>query len=386
MELFGFYFTWIELIFFAVLFLACCYLLYFYIRYLAGVLRQHKQKNIDKAEYRSDLPAVSIIIAAKNEEDNLRRYLPLILEQDYPEFEVIVVNDASSDETETLCDQYKKMYPNFNCTFVPEGTKNISTKKLALTLGIKAAKYDYLLFTDADCHPQGNTWIRSMVRNFTPGVDLVLGYGAYEEEKGLLNHLITYDTLFIGLQYMGMALAGKPYMGVGRNLAYRKEHFFNQQGFTSHLKLLSGDDDLMVNKSSNKNNTRVETSPEGMTWSIPKKNFRQWFYQKVRHLSVSGHYKTSSKLQVSSEPVARGIFYLAFILSVVFGNIITAFSAVFIFALKLVVQFFIVNRSSRHFNGRKYGFTLLLADIFLPLLNLYILLFCKKKKKNVIWK
>lgn len=386
MELFGFYFSWIEISLFALLLITFGYQLYFYLRYISGVLRQNKRVKKDKIEFSPEQPPVSIIIAAKNEEDNLRQFLPLILQQDYPEFEVIVINDSSSDDTEFLCDRLKKEHSNFHSTFVPDGTKNISTKKLAITLGVKAAKYDLLLFTDADCYPQDRLWISRMVRNFTPQTDFVLGYGAYEKKKGFLNHLITYDTLFIGLQYMGMAIAGKPYMGVGRNLAYKKEVFFKEKGFSSHLQVLSGDDDLMVNKACNKNNCRVETSVESMTWSIPNKTFRNWYYQKVRHLSTSGYYKKSSRMRLGIEPLTRGLFYLSFILALIFGNLITLLASVFLFVLRLVMQLLIVNSSSRHFHGRRYLSSLLFADIFLPLFSLFIMITGKSRKKQVKWK
>ncbi len=386
MELFGHIYSWVELFLLAVLLVAFAYQLYFYLRYIAGVLRQNRRRNKGKVSYSMDKPPVSVIIAAKDEEDNLRKFLVQILEQDYPEFEVIVINDASEDGTEDVCKALKEKYPYLHTTFVPKGTKNISTKKLAITLGVKAAKYDLLLFTDADCYPQSNLWIDKMVRNFTPQTDFVLGYGAYEEEKTMLNHLITYDTLFINLQYMGMAFAGKPYMGVGRNLAYRKSVFFREKGFSSSLNLLSGDDDLMVNKASCGENTRAEISSESITWSVPKKTFKNWYYQKIRHLSSSAYYKKSTKLNIGIEPVCRGAFYLFFVLIMFLGSLNVVLAALALFLLRYIMQFVIVNRSSKLFLGRTYVGSLLLFDIFLPLLSLYVLLTGKSRKKNMKWR
>ena len=384
MDLFSFWFSWLELAVFAVLFFSFVYQLYFYIHYLSGVLRRNRKMKKGKTRFNTVQPPVSIIIAAKDEEDNLRRFLPKVLEQDYPAFEVIVINDASRDDTETICRQFKEKYPHLRTTFVPQETKNINSKKLALTLGVKAAQYDILLFTDADCYPEDKCWIARMVRNFEAETEFVLGYGAYLKKPGFLNRLITYDTLFIAMQYMGTAIAGKPYMGVGRNMAYRKETFFRLKGFSSNLDILSGDDDLIVNKGGNKNNTAVEISHESITWSEPKTRFRDWYYQKARHLSSSTRYKSSTKMLLAIEPFMRGLFYLSFLAAAVFGNLITLAVALLLFLLRLTVQMIVVNRTARLYDECRYYFSLPVLDVFLPLVNLFILIFGRKRK--VIWK
>ncbi|NDV46958.1 glycosyltransferase [Paludibacter sp. 221] len=386
MDILGFYFSWAELVTLAIMLLMFVYQTCFYFRYLSGIIRQSKKIKKNKIEFSTAQPPVSVIIAAKNEEKNLQEFLPKILEQDYPEFEVIVIDDASADDTSIILEQFKDKYPHLRTTFVPVGAKNLSSKKLAVTLGIKAAKHDILLFTDADCSPESNQWISHMVRNFTPETDFVLGYGPYYKEKGLLNKLITYDTLFVAMQYMGMALDGKPYMGVGRNLAYRKDTFFNLKGFSSHLNLLSGDDDLLVNKGCSDKNTRIEISPESIMWSDPKKTFRNWYYQKTRHLSSSVKYKASTKKQLGIEPVSRGLFYLAFLLITLFGNIVTIIAGGILLLVRLITQMCVINRTSKLFHGDKYYLSILFLDIFLPLFTLFVMLTGKTKKDKIRWK
>ena len=387
-EIYGFSFSLIELIAFGVLCLAFFYQLYFYVRYVNGVLRLRSKTIRNKISFLTEQPPVSVIICAKDEADNLRQFLPFVLQQEYPDFEVIVINDGSTDETQTLLNNLCVEYQNLRSTFVPVGANNLSTKKLGLTLGIKAAKNELLLFTDADCMPEDNTWIARMARNFTPETDFILGYGAYLNKRGFLNRLITYDTLFIALQYMGMAISRKPYMGVGRNMAYRKETFFAHKGFASTLNLISGDDDLLVNKASNSKNTKVEIAPDSITWSEPNKTFSGWFYQKERHLSVSSYYKASSKFRLAMEPMTRGLFYLALILSAVVGNLITLIATAVLFVTRLIIQLVIINKSSNHFGERKYIFLLPVFDIFLPLVSLYILTFGRitSRGKSVRWK
>jgi len=387
-EIYGFPFSLIELIAFGILCLAFFYQLYFYLRYVNGVLRLRSKTIKNKISFLTEQPPVSVIICAKDEAENLRQFLPFVLQQEYPDFEVIVINDGSTDETQSLLNDLCVEYQNLRTTFVPVGANNLSTKKLGLTLGIKAAKNELLLFTDADCMPEDKTWIARMARNFTPETDFILGYGAYLNKRGFLNRLITYDTLFIALQYIGMAIARKPYMGVGRNMAYRKETFFAHKGFASTLNLISGDDDLLVNKASDSKNTKVEIAPDSITWSEPNKTFSSWFYQKERHLSVSSYYKASSKFRLALEPMTRGLFYLALILSVVVGNLIILIATAVLFVTRLIIQMVIINKSSNHFGERKYIFLLPVFDIFLPLVSLYILTFGRitSRGKSVRWK
>lgn len=388
MIFYGFEFSFIELVVFGVLFIAFGYQLYFYLHYIQAVMRLKSRVNKERILFASVQPPVSVIICAKDEVDNLRQYLLFVLDQNYPDFEVIVVNDGSTDETEHLLNDLKKTYSNLRTTFVPVGVTNLSTKKLALTLGIKAAKNDWLLFTDADCMPEDKTWISRMARNFNPGIEFVLGYGAYLNKKGWVNKLITYDTLFNGLQYLGYAFYGKAYMGVGRNMAYRKEVFYRQKGFASTLHLRSGDDDLMVNHAATMFNTKIEIAPDSITWSEPNKTFRSWYFQKERHLSVSTFYTGLSKIRLSIEPMMRGLFYLSFILVLVFGNLITMIAAGMLYLIRLIIQLSIVNRSSKHFGERKYIFSLPFFDILLPLVNLFIMSFGRmgSKAKNIHWK
>ena len=388
MIIYGFEFSIFELIFSGILLLAFIHQLYFYLHYI-NLVHFYKKKLKKNAEPKLnvDVP-VSIIICGKDEIQNLQKFLPSVLIQDYPNFEVIVVNDGSTDETGFYLEGLKKIYSNLRTTFVPAEATNLSTKKLALTLGIKAAKNDWLLFTDADCMPEENTWLQRMANNFNPGIEFVLGYGAYFNRKSYVNKLITYDTLFNSLQFLGFAYQGKPYMGVGRNMAYRKEVFFRQKGFASYLHLRSGDDDLIVNRGANKFNTKIEIAPDSITLSEPKKNFKEWILQKERHLSVSSYYSPKSRFQIAVEPFTRGLFYLMLIFSAVFGNIITLIPISFLFVVRFIVQLSIINKSAHHFGERRYFLSIPFFDIILPLINLYLLIFGKmgSKSRNIRWK
>ena len=283
---------------------------YYYLRYYRKAF--FKNKSIYK---KPALPAepVSIIVCARNEASNLRKNLPLILEQDYPEFEVIVVNDRSEDETEEILKELATNYNNLRVSGVRNDPMFTHGKKLALTLGIKASCYDWLLLTDADCQPAGKNWLYRMQQNFAPDIDIVLGYGGYKKGKGIINLLVRFETLFTAMQYLGMAAAGKTYMGVGRNLAYRKTLFFNNRGFASHSNLYSGDDDLFVNETANSTNTAVEMHPESFTWSDAETTFKSWFFQKKRHLTTGPRYSFITRFRLILENISRVLFLLTFI-------------------------------------------------------------------------
>ena len=355
--------------------------IYFYLRYLRLGGKVTSQTDSDV-----QLPAVSVIVCAHNEYDNLQDYLSILLEQDYPGYEVIVVDDSSEDGSDLLLERWSRQYGNLYHTFVPRGARVLSNKKLALTIGIKAAHHDYLLLTDADCRPESKFWIREMMQGFAnQQTEVVLGFSPYFEKKGLLNHLIGYDTLFNGLQYMGMARAGKPYMGVGRNLAYKRETFFSVGGFKGLLGNRAGDDDLFVNRIANAANTVVVNNPNSIVWSVPKTTWREWFHQKRRHLSVSPQYRTRSKIQLTLEPLSRGIFYASVLVSAIIGSIELVSIALALFLLRLLVQLLIINVSARRLNMRRYGLGLIVYDIILPLITLYIMLTQPLQKKPLYW-
>ncbi len=311
-------------------FIGCLlYRTYYQIRYLAGVQRRVRHQKHHRFRWKapsslippSPFPPVSVIVCARNEADNLRHYLQALTCQKYPEFEVIVVNDGSEDDTQFVLEQNAKLFHNLRLTFVPHDAWVRSSKKLALTLAAKAAKYDYLLLTDADCRPESPHWIEEMMRGFSnPETEVVLGYSGYFSENSFVNRLIQYDTVFSALTYLGHALSRHPYMGVGRNLAYKKETFFRHNGFAGTLSQRAGDDDLFVNKIANRHNTEVVLTPDSYTWSVPKRTFAEWRIQKYRHLSVAPSYRLSTRLRLTAEPVVRGLWYASFIALIVLLN------------------------------------------------------------------
>ena len=383
---------WILLGTLLVLFLAQ---IYWYARYMcapARKMRKDKKLKAKSQEPIAEMPGVSVVLCAHNEAYNISNYLQVLLTQDYPEYEVIVVDDGSEDETRAMIERYMVHDPRLHMTFVPYGARVGSTKKLALTLAAKAAKYDYLLLTDADCVPESNQWIRTMMAAFQrpttndqQPIDIVLGFSPYFIEKGHVNRLIRFDTLFNGLHYLGDALCGHPYMGVGRNLAYRKSLFFESGGFTHSMTSKAGDDDLFVNHTATKANTAVAVLREGYMWSLPKQTMKEWIQQKRRHLSVSPNYRLGTKIRLLMEPLTRGLFYAAVLYVVISYQVsVVSLVALGLFLLRWIIQTMILNISARKMGTKRFCMaSVLWFDITLPLVNLWMLIV--PKRKNSKW-
>ena len=361
--------------------------MFYYCYYYRAYLIYSKKVKRSMVGFSFRKPPVSVVICARNESENIKNNLEGILQQDYPDFEVIVVNDGSNDDTNDVLQLFEERYSNLYHTFLPEEAKFISRKKMALTVGIKAAKNDILLLTDADCKVKDCHWIENMVRNFDEGTDVVLGYGAYNQKKGLLGRMISFDTFFIVLQYWGFALRGCPYMGVGRNLAYRKSKFLENHGFSSIMNIQSGDDDLFVGQIANGHNTKVEVSPESVTYSEPKENYHEWYAQKFRHLSTSVYYKSGIRFRIGLEVFTRFLFYLSLILLLLFGDLFLRCAVLAFFLVRFLTQMIIINKSAKQMNERRFHFDILLFDMYLPLVNLYAFTFGRRPgTQNYKWK
>ncbi len=315
---------------------------------------------------RNSTKGISVVICARNEANNLERFLPLILEQNYPKFEVVVVNDCSTDHTEELLSELKVTHEKLRYTNIPLNEKFAHGKKLALTIGLKSAQYDHVLLTDADCYPTSKGWLQSMAGNLGGDKEIVLGYGSYEKQKGLLNMIIRYETVFTAIQYFSFAIKGRPYMGVGRNLAYRKDLFFKSKGFAGHYHIASGDDDLFVNQHAVKKNTSVEIDPESFTISLPKRKLGAWIRQKRRHLLAGNLYNRGSRWRLGLEIISRLSLYASFITLMLISSWLWPLTIVF--GLFQVIRMSIFKMGMQRLKERYLLLPSLLLDLALPLI------------------
>lgn len=315
----------------------------YYLIFLIGFYRYKHQKSNGRSP-------VSIVIAAHDEEDNLRRLLPKLYAQHYPEFEIIVIEDRSNDNTYDLLLEETKKEPCLKMVKVNHTPENFNGKKYALTLGIKAAKHDLILLTDADCEPNNDNWIATMAGGFDEKSQFNLGFSYYTETKGFLNYFIRFETLWTAIQYLGLALSGKPYMGVGRNLMYRKSLFINKKGFNPYLGVTGGDDDLFVNQHARKRNTLVTIGEDALVYSQPKTSWKSLFRQKVRHLSVGKYYKAADKIILGIFSLTQILFWL--ILTILFSLRIELYIVAGCFLIRTLMIYLTFNIGRRKLGVR----------------------------------
>jgi glycosyltransferase involved in cell wall biosynthesis len=287
--------------FIAIIAIQLFYYLFFFLR-LAIYKKPEKEVHMEHP--------ISVVICARDEAENIANNLPGVLVQQYSTtHEFVLVNDNSEDESKYLIEEFKKSFKNLNPVTLTQEAKMISGKKFPLSMGIKSAKNEILLLTDADCVPASEHWMQLMQDGYADGIEIVLGYGAYRKRPGIINKLIRFETFQTALQYFSYALAGLPYMGVGRNLSYKKEVFNRNKGFSSINQIPSGDDDLFINQVANKYNTAIVIDPDAHTISEPKHTFNEWMNQKYRHYTTSKYYKKSHSFLLALFAVSQFLVY-----------------------------------------------------------------------------
>jgi len=330
------------------------YYLYFFKR-LANYIPPVKENTVEHA--------VSVVICARDEARNLVKNLPGILVQNYKTtHEVVLVNDNSTDESKYIIDEFKRSFKNLNLIELTQEALMISGKKFPLSMGIKSAKYEIVLLTDADCVPASENWIQKMQDAYGDDIEIVLGYGAYHKQPGILNKLIRFETFHTAIQYLSYALAGKPYMGVGRNLSYKKNVFFRNKGFSSINQIPSGDDDLFINQVATSTNTAIIIDPETHTLSKSKQSVSEWMSQKYRHYTTSMYYKPMHKFLLGLYSFTLFFLYPMLIVSMVFFNWWIALS---IFAIRFFVQAYVYFKAMKKLNESDLFPWFILLDIWM---------------------
>ncbi len=361
----------IFVIFLFAIFIQLIYALFFFIR-----LSFYKEKS------NSFSKGISVIICAKNEAEMLSENLTSFLEQDYPEYEVIVVDDQSEDETKYILKDLEKKYFNLKVVTIDPHVISRVGKKFALSIGIKTAKYDYVLLSDADCKTYSKNWISKMTSSFE-NKEIVLGISPYIKSKGVLNKFIRFDEFIVMLQYLSFALAKIPYMGVGRNLAYKKSLFFSVRGFASHIHIPSGDDDLFIKEVATTDNVAIQIHKEADIFSHPKITFSEWFYQRRRHISTSKYYKKMHMGLLFLFPFSQFLFWFSSILLFVFHPDLIIISSLFAFRILLYYYlYFPIMKKLRQFD-------LFFIYPIMEFLSLFVQLFfvlLSSRYKKISWK
>jgi glycosyltransferase involved in cell wall biosynthesis len=253
---------------------------------------------------------ISVIVCARNAAQLLIKNLPPLLKQQYAgTWEVVVVDDASEDETPVVLQSFATRYPQLRVVRVEE--KKFAGKKFALEQGIRSARFENLLFTDADCTPNSPQWLSLVSDKLLKksATQIVLGHGPFRSRSGWMNAWSRFENTHVALQYLALASAGFPYMGVGRNLAWKKSIFNQIGGFEKHKDVVSGDDDLLVNTVATKKNTVVCMYPESFMVSEAPVDWHSWLQQKQRHLRSGHHYRPGHKMLLTILALSHVLHY-----------------------------------------------------------------------------
>ncbi|MFN4147389.1 MAG: glycosyltransferase [Runella sp.] len=335
------------------------------------------------------LPPVTVVVCAHNELENLHKLLPMLNEQDYPKYEVIVMNDRSWDGTEEFAKTEAKVFDKVRFIHIENEYDHVTPKKYAITTAIRQAKYDVILLTDADCRPLTDQWIKGMAACLTDDKDIVLGFSPYLRLSGLLNLLIRFETFYTAVQYLSMALGGKPYMGVGRNLMYRKNTFLKNKGFYTHLKVVGGDDDLLMNEIATATNTAVCLDPDTFMESYPKTSWSQWLKQKRRHLSVSKYYQKSNKIRLGLLSSSHFLFWVLGITLAVLAILKLPLTWGYLYvvggmiAIRGIVQWVVLGKATQKLYRQVRWYVIPLGDVLWPIYYFWMgsMMWIKRKKK-----
>lgn len=350
-------------------------ILYHLVTYARPLRAAKKADREERVTTDREAVPVSVIVYAHGEPENLRKNLPALLTQDYPDYEVIVVNDGSDADSEDILKLFSNEYKHLYYTYVPVDTHYLSHKKLALTMGIKAARHDILLFTEADCRPLGNKWIKTMESAYNRETEIVLGFCAYRHTEGLLHKLIAYDNLKGGLQMLSSALARHPFTGNGRNLSYRKELFFAHKGYSKSLNLHAGADDLFINEAATDANTMVQYKADSITEMEKIEDIGIWKEMKVSRAATQRYYKGTSLAFYRMENYSSLLFIAATIATFVtgiFGNWLLSVLASLLLLLRFTTKAVVLRKAALLLQQKPLTTWMPILEIVQPAYNIYV--------------
>lgn len=335
-----------------------------------------------KEEQLMEPEPVSLIICAKNEEGHLKEFIPYWLNQDHPNYQIILINDASIDDSLAVMESFAEMDSRIRIVDVKNIEAFWGSKKYALTLGIKKASFQHLIFTDADCKPASTKWLREVSNHFSSKKQIVLGFGSYKRISGWLNKIIRFETSVTAIQYFSYAIAGIPYMGVGRNLGYTQKLFYDNRGFMNHMDIPSGDDDLFINQAADKENTAICISKSSFTISNPKTSWKEWFHQKKRHISTAKHYRFKHKFLLGLYYVTTALFW---IMTICLLLLIDWKIPILLISIRLTFYWIIIGKALLKLDQKDLIFLIPILDIFLVFLQLSIFI-SNRISKPTKWK
>lgn len=385
-------FSLVSLVLLSVLGISWIVQLFFYLYYYNAVIRRQKQEYRGQVTHEIKRHPVSIIVTARYATEELEKFLPLLLDQNYPKYEVVVVNDGATEASTVLLDKLKSKHTNLKTSFLPMNAKYMSRRKMCITIGKMAASYDYIIVTDSDCEPTSRDWLSEMMRNFTPEKEIVLGYSHQEQDKpGFFASLLRFDNLFGAIKYMGYACHGLAYKGTTNNMAFRRETFDRCKAYASSLNLEKGEDDVFVSENNNGSNVAVELSTSSIITSHKEMTFKKYLFLKDSNVETGSLYPSGIKFRIGLEVATRMLYYISLIsliaYSLVEGEFLATGIATLAGLIRYGIQCYTFTTAAHIFNEKGYAFKFMIFEILIPILTLYIISFGRiGKKRQDLWK
>lgn len=351
----------------AVLLVAIVYLCIYYGLYHMRVGLFGRKEPSGGDPLNDDLPPVSVVLTARNDAAWLKENLVYLLEQDYPNFEVVVVDYLSHDDTQFVLKLLHDYYPHLKIVPFKEDVNLFQGKKYPLSIGIKSAANDILMLADPDCTPKNLLWLRGMVRGYrNKETQIVLGYCGVKRTKTLLGCLQQYDALTYGARYLGSALLGHPYTGSGRNLSYRRSFFFRQGAFIRHYDVADGSDDLFVYQNADRRNTAICINANACLSAEPKKRFAAWHNERRHRVATRNRHSIKDRLHEALPNIANTLLIAAAVLLLLRDTLPWPVLAAAV-ALKWAWQIVCLSRLTKRFDGG-------LVHLAAPLLEIYFII------------
>lgn len=327
-----------------------------------------------------ETPPVSVVITASNQYRALRDNLPALFEQDYPDFEVVVVNDNSDDDTDELLKSFSDKYPQLRVVELTQSLNWFRGRKFPLSLGLKSAGSEILILTDADCRPAGNQWLHNIVSAYRGKTSVVLGYATWKTNSSI-NKWLRFTAFYDALMYLSMAAAGLPFKGIGKNLSYLKSLFYAHKGFSSHYTIDAGDDELFVNRAATRKNTTIVPAPGAQVYSTKPVSFISWLKLERTRLSIRRFFRFKHRIMIQVFNLSNFIFFAMFIVLLTMD--IAPLAVLAVFLLRFISQMVIFGLSQKHLAEKKLLLLSPLFEVFLILIDFFIwllLIFTKKNK------
>ncbi len=348
-------------------------LVYLWAMYARVAFYKYRRKPKDDEAFEP----ISIVVCSRDNYQSLSELLPALLRQDYPDFEIVVVNDCSQDETELYLKEMELREPKIKPVHLLQHLNFFSGKKFPLSMGIKSAQHDLLVFTEPGSLPADDQWLRSIANGYRDHTEILLGYSPYRTQNSLFNHLVRFDALYVGIQYLSAAISGHPFMGVGTNLSYRKGLFYRNKGFTSHYSIPVGDDDLFVNRVATARNASVLIDAEHSVITAPPISFGGWLRNKARRNYTGTLYKAKDRRRVSLQCWSHFLFYAYFFALLVLPPAFAVVGAEFLylpvigmlFVLRYVSQMVVFGGASKRLGEHGLLPGLLFYDLFQALMS-----------------